>query len=127
MPTTLTYGRKVPVDGERGFWDSLEDNITRDDSHDHDGTNSKLINTADLDKDIGSITAVGWAATSGGTYKQTITVPTGHTVNKMLVKFYVDGGGEDGHQIHPSIQKVTATTYDIFINDNTVALKAVYG
>lgn len=127
MPTTLTYGRKVPVDGERGFWDSLEDNIIRDDGHDHDGSNSKLINTADLDKDIANIAAVDWVATSGGTYKQTVTVPTGHTVDKMLTKWFVDGGGENGHQIYPSIQKVSATTYDIFINDNTVALKAVYG
>lgn len=127
MSTTLTYGRKVPLDGERGFWTDLEANITRDDSHDHDGTNSKLINTADLDKDIGSIASGDWVATTGGTYKQTVTVPTGHTVDKMLVKFFVDGGGEAGHQIHPSIQKVSTTTYDIFINDNTCNLKAVYG
>lgn len=129
MPTTLTYGRKVPLDGERGFFTNLEDNIARDDAHNHDGSNSPQLNTKNLTKDTSTILAASWAAVAGqaGTFKQTITVPTGHAVNSMLVKFYVNGGGEDGHEIHPSIQKVSATAYDIFINDNSVEVKAVYG
>lgn len=129
MSTTLSHGYKKPTAGDRGFWTDLETNITLTNNHTHNGTDGEQISPKNLNKSTATISSGSWAAVVGhaGTYKQTITVPTGYAVNSMQVKFYVTGGGEDGHEVFPSVRKVTATTYDVFINDNTVSLVAVYG
>lgn len=126
MGTVLSKGFKLPTTGDRDWWTQLEDNITQLNSHDHDGTDSEQISTNNLSKSTGSIASGSWSAVSGeaGTYKQTVTVPTGYTVDLTDIKFYITSSGI---QIHPSVRKVTATTYDVFINDNSLSLTAVYG
>ncbi|MBX3017981.1 MAG: hypothetical protein KF767_08835 [Bdellovibrionaceae bacterium] len=129
MSITLSKGVKKPETGDRDFWNDLEDNAQLQNDHNHDGVNSEKISPGDLDKTVQDIAQVSWVAVSGepGTYKQTITVPAGHTLANVQMKFFVNGGGEDGFEVHPTIRKASSTTFDIFINDNSVALKAVYG
>jgi len=129
MPTTLTYGFKKPIDGERNFWGSLEDNITRLDAHAHDGVDSAKISTKNLTKGSVDIASGSWSATTdqSGTYDQTITLPTGFTVDETIMKFIVDGGTEDGDQIFPTWEKASSTTVKVYINDNTLDLKVKCG
>lgn len=125
MGTTQTYGRKIPSVGDADWWDQLEDNIALDDSHDHNGTNTPKISTKNLSKSTSTIGSGSWGAVSGqaGTYSQTITVPSGYTVDGSLIKFYITSSGIE---IHPTVRKASAGTYDVFINDNTLSLTAVY-
>jgi hypothetical protein len=129
MPTTLSKGFKLPITGERDWYDTLEDNITQLNSHDHDGTDSEAISTKYLSKSTATLASGDWAAVAGhsGTYKQTVTVPSGYAVNTMEAKFYVTAGGQAGYEVHPTIRKASATTYDVFTNDNSVGYTVVYG
>lgn len=65
MATTLAHGRKRPVTGDPGstWFPALEDNVTLDDAHDHDGTDSaQLTSTAFADGAISRVkVAVGTA------------------------------------------------------------------
>jgi len=129
MGTTTTKGYKLPTKGNADFWSQLEFDIQRLNDHKHDNIDSQPLSPPSIVKSVQTVSAGSWVAVPGqaGTFKQTLTVPATYAVDGMIVKFFVDGGGEDGHQIFPSIQKVSSLTFDIFINDNSVALKAVYG
>jgi hypothetical protein len=127
--TLQTYGRSIPTTGDRDFWTQLEDNITLDDAHSHDGVDSAQLSPKNFSKSTASILAAAWAAVSGqsGTYSQTVTVPTGYAVNSMQVKFYITSGGQAGYEVFPTVRKASATTYELFTNDNTLGYTAVYG
>ena len=125
--TTLTYGRKVPSDGDKGstFFDDLEANIALDDAHTHNGTNSAVLESKYITKGTSTILAASWGAVAGqaGTYKQTVTLPSGFTMGSFVMSFY---DKSTGHQFSPTVEKVSSSTYDIYVNDNTLAVKAVY-
>lgn len=131
MPTTLTYGMKKPIAGEQGdtVFSALEDNITRADSHSHNGTDSAQLDPKNFAKTVTTLASASWVAVSGqtGTYKQTLTVPTGYTVDGAIMKFYVGSGSEAGNLIYPSVKKLSSTTADVYINDNTIDVKVTYG
>jgi hypothetical protein len=130
MPNTLTYGQKIPLDGEKGtWWDNLEDNFTRLDGHAHDGVTSPVISTANLNKQVVSIASASWAAVAGnaGTYSQEITNPTGITHPKVSITFVINGGSRDGEMLLLSHKAGSTTAKTIvYINDNTLDIKAVY-
>jgi len=128
MSTTTTYGYKKPQTGDKGssWFGDLEFDIDRLDSHDHEGTNSKLITPTAMSVTSQSILASAWSVVGDGTFKQTVTMPTGLTFVNVNFRIYIDGGTHDGSIIYPSIKKVAANTYDIYINDNTLDLIAVY-
>lgn len=132
MSTTLTYGRKLPTDGDRGstFFDDLEANIAINDAHTHDGVTSPSIPGKNIAKSTQTILTGSWASVAGqiGTYSQTVTLPSGVTTANMLPKFQVNNAGPDqGDIIYPTIRWASTTSYDIFINDNTVEILATYG
>lgn len=129
MGTLTPKGYKLPSIGDRDFWGQLLFNFTRTSAHKHDGIDSEKLNASTFDKNHGVIEAADWNAVPGqpGTYSQVVTVPVGTLTSTMLVRFYLDNGADAGHEFFPSIRNVTATTYEIFINDNSAVLKAIYG
>ena len=124
MSTTLTYGYKKPDTGDKGssFFPDLEDNIDRLNGHSHDGNDSVKLPPTSLSKSSQTIASTSWVATSGGTYKQTVTMPSGILYDDVIMMFKVSDD-----IIHPTVEKVTASTYDIYINDNSVDVMAIYG
>jgi hypothetical protein len=127
MPTTLSKGYKLPLTGERTFWSSLEFNIQLNNSHKHDGTDGEQIVAKDISKPTANLSAGSWTVVGGGTYKQTVTVPAGYLVDNINPKFYITSGGQAGYQVHPTVRKVSSTTFDVFTNDNTVGYTIIYG
>lgn len=132
MSTTLTYGRKLPDDGDKGssFFDDLEVNIALNDAHTHNGVDSAPIPIQNLSKSTQAVLSGNWVAVAGqsGTFSQTIVLPSGITMANFIPKFQVDNAGAEFQDIiHPSIKQVTTTSYEIFINDNTLDLLATYG
>lgn len=126
MPVTLSKGYKLPQTGERSFWSALENNINLSNTHKHDGTDGEQIAPKDLAKQITNILSANWIAVSGGTYKQTVSVPSGYLVDTTSMKFYITAGGQAGQQVHPSVRKITSTTFDVYTNDNTSSYTVVY-
>jgi hypothetical protein len=133
MATLLSFGYKLPVSGERGatFFPALEDNITRTNTHNHDGSNSAPLapssysTTAVLALYTSTINSASWAAVSGksGLYSQVVTVPAAVTeINNYTVYFY----NSSGQRLLLALERVSATTYTVYINDNSLTITALY-
>lgn len=123
---TLTYGFKQPQTGDKGsvFFPALEDNIEALNDHTHNGTNSAKLTAAASVVVSQSILAASWVATSNGTYRQLVTIPgTLTAVSDVRVSFR-DATTLD--EYHLKVEKASATTYYVYINDNSIALTAVY-
>lgn len=130
MATTTTKGYKLGTNGDRGSWweGVLNFNTKRINTHKHDGNDSELIKTTDLDKQVQDILSASWTATTGqaGTFEQEVTMPAGFVFPKLSMQFFVNGGSEDGSEVFPSIVKTATDKYKIYVNDNSLALKAIY-
>lgn len=128
MPTTTPYGYKKPITGERGYFTSLEHNIDRADAHSHNGIDSPLLASSSIGKPTATLASGSWAAVAGkaGLYYQDATLPAGYTMESVVTKFIVSGGGEDGDEVLPTVEKLTSTTYRVYLNENTTSLKVVY-
>jgi len=125
MSTTLTYGYKLPQDGDRGstFFPDLAADIQQLNDHNHNGTNSAQLTIQAIAVTTQSILAAAWVATSGGTYKQTVTLPGSLTYDAISMEFRITSSK---HIIYPTIEKVSGTTYDIYTNHNTIGVTAIY-
>jgi len=118
MSTTTTYGYKKPQDNDTGltFWDDLEFNIDRMDGHTHDGVDS-----APLAK-TQTISSGSWSSLGNGSYRQLVTLPGSLTFDTIAIEMRLS----TGHVVHPTIEKVSSTTYYVYTNDNTLTYTAVY-
>ncbi len=123
---TLTYGLQLPEDGDTGsiVFPALEDNITQLDAHDHDGVTSAQLSRTSINSTLQTISSASWSATSGGTYRQLVTMPAGLTYPHVFINFRLL---TLQHQIFPTVEYVSSTTYYVYTNDNTLDYQAVYG
>lgn len=129
MAETLTYGYIKPETGDKAavWWDNLADAIQLLNDHTHNGTNSAAIDI-DNQKDTSTLDSGDWVAVSGktGLYRQLVTVPSGRSYDDLYMMFQIDSGTSDGHKFTPSIEKASATTYYVYINDNSVDVLVTY-
>lgn len=131
MASTLSYGFEKPATGDKGsvFFPALEDDIQQMNDHTHNGTNSSKLSAAATSAVTQAILSASWGASiGGGLYRQTITVPASLTANSgtyddHMVQFR---NTANGRILFLQTQKVTSTTYYLYINDNTIDVTAVY-
>lgn len=124
MAITLSFGYIKNQTGDKGsvFFPDLEFNIQRINDHTHNGVNSSKLTNAAIDSATQNILAAAWVLVSGE-YKQTITVPAGVNLSKHYPRFKNTTTGE---VLFLSIIILTDSTYEVFINDNSVALQVAY-
>lgn len=124
MATTLTYGRVRPADGDTGatFWDNLKDNITLDDAHDHDGTDSAVLYTKGITPGTSTVTNSGWTA-DGTWYYKTITMPSGWTWGNCQMSFFLNATNA---QIFPKLVYVGSTQYKLYMPVSDAAVDVLY-
>lgn len=122
---TLSYGYKLPEDGDWGsvFFPALSFDISRLNSHNHDGSNSAALSIASLAVSTANILAANWVATSGGTYRQLITLPGLFTYDGRNISFRKATTGEI---LYLHAVKASSNTYYVYTNDNTLAAVAIY-
>ncbi len=126
---TLSYGYKKPQTSDRGdvFFPALEQDIQAVNDHIHDGVTSAPISVTNLTKSTQAISAGSWVPTSGGHFRQEVTLPAGFLFSSTMMRFIINGGGSDGEIVIPTVNKGTAANkYYVFINDNSIALTALY-
>lgn len=131
MASTLTYGFVKPATGDKGsvFWPAMEDNFQQLNDHTHDGVDSSLLAAGGSRSVTQAVSAASWGADlGGGTYRQLVTLPagltsTGGTYDDFSIQLRDSTTGEP---VLNRIAKVSSTTYYIYTNDNTLAIKAVY-
>ena len=123
---TLSYGFKKPQTGDNGsvFFPALEDDIQQLNDHTHNGTNSSKITIGALTQTTQTIAAGSWGAVTGG-FRQLVTIPGSLQFDDVVISFRDSTSGNyyDGL----TVEKVSGTTYYVYINDNSITLKAYYG
>lgn len=127
MSTTLTYGQKIPEQGDRGapLFQDLEDNFTRLDGHSHDGIDSPLLTATAFVGVPQTILAAAWVTYGGpiGHYRQLVTMPGAFQFDTTRISFRTTAGA----YIDPTVERVSSTTYYVYSTDNTVNFVGVYG
>lgn len=125
MSTTLTYGYKLPQDGDKGstWFPDLAFDISRLNDHSHDGLNSAPISSINITSTTQALVSGSWVATANGIYRQLVTVPSGKTYDNSVIIFR---NTSTKSQMFLGVEKVSATTYYVYINDNSVDVTAYY-
>lgn len=125
MSQTLSYGYKLPTDGDRGgsFFPDLAADIQQLNDHNHNGTNSAQLSIQAVAVTTQAISSASWAAQGGGTFKQTVTLPGTLTYDAVAMQFRITSSK---HIINPTIEKVSSNSYDIYVNDNSIGVTAIY-
>lgn len=125
---TLSYGYLKPQTGDKGsiFWPALESDIQQLNDHIHDGITSAKLTSQSIVGVGDTIVAADWVLTSGGTYRQLVTTPPSITVDDYGKSFTIASGPSLGHVVNLSTEKVSPTTYYVYINDNTVDVDILY-
>ena len=121
MPTTLSNGVIKNANGDTGdtFYADLATNAQLQNDHVHDGVTGNVLTSTQT-----NISAGSWAASpiGGGSYRQTITLPAGFSYNTCVMEFRLS----TGEVVYPTIEKISATQYYIYTNDNSLAYVANY-
>lgn len=130
MSTTLSYGFVKPTTGETGavFFPILEDNIQKTNDHNHNGTNSARLTAIAMAAVTQAISSASWSHQGAGTYRQTVSIPAslqavGGTYDDYNIQMR---DSSSGNILYLTIEKVSSTSYYVYINDNSISLTAVY-
>ena len=122
---TLSFGYKKPETNDIGpiVFPALEGNIQQLNDHTHNGSDSAPLNSGSITPLFATILSGAWAVVAGtGLYKQTITLPAALAYDSTGFDCRLD----DGTLVYPTVLKVSASQYDIFLNDNTVGMTVLY-
>ena len=124
MSTTLSNGFVKPSTGDRGtvWFTALEGNIQQLNDHTHNGTDSERLTSKSVTKVTDTISSGSWSA-SGSGYKQTVTMPSGMNFVDFGLEFR---NAANDYVLNLTVEKVTATTYDVYISDNTLNVTVLY-
>jgi hypothetical protein len=127
MAITLPYGTKIAETGDRGapLFDLMDENFTKQDSHNHDGVNSPLLTAQAFVGVPQTILAANWVSYGGpvGHYRQLVTVMPGFLFDTTKIAFRTTAGA----YIYPTVERVTGTTYYVYSTNNSIDFTAVYG
>lgn len=126
MATTLSYGYIKPVTGDRGsvWFPALESDIQRTNDHTHNGTDSALLPSTSVQVTVGSAPSGSWVAQGGGRYRQTVTAPAAITeINNVAILARLNSTKAI---LYPTIERVTATTFYVYTNDNSLTFDILY-
>lgn len=119
--TLTTYGYKLPASPDTGdvWFAALAFDIQRLNDHTHDGTNS-----APLSSQSQSVLSANWVAApiGGGVYRQLMTLPGALQYDTIDMWFKLSSG----ETVYPTVERVSATTYYVYTNNNALAYTAFY-
>lgn len=118
---TLSYGYKKPANPDTGdeFYPAMEDNIQRLNDHDHDGVNSAPLASRTVSAPSGAWVA---APIGGGVYRQQVSVPAGLNYDDCQIWFKLS----TGEYVFPSVERVSASLFWVYTNDNSLNYVAYF-
>lgn len=123
---TLANGILVPEDDDAGnVWsDAIEFDLEEVDSL---ITRVNDLTIADISRQTTDIDKANWAVDADGRgYKQIVSMPVGLTLEIVKPTFRVTSGPKLNRYINPSIQPLSATSFEIIVNNNTLDLQILY-
>lgn len=115
---TLSFGYLNPDSGDPGslFFPALNADIVQLNAHNHDGVNSAIISSFNVQGAQVVGAAVNWVLFAAGIYRQIITCPANFTYDNTDKEFRLNA---TGHLIYPTVEKISSTTFYVYLNDNT--------
>lgn len=110
---TLSKGYKKPQSPDTGdlVFPALEADIQQMNDHAHNGTDSQPLATRQQ-----TVVHAAWVAQGGGTYRQTITVPTGLSYDTCDI--WVQRS--TGERVYATMVRISTTQFYLYTNDSTV-------
>ncbi len=121
MSTTLSHGYKKPANPDTGdtFFQQLADDIQLMNDHIHDGNLGTILTSV-----TASIASGSWVAApiGGGLYRQAVTMPTGYSYDSAIIQWQLSSG----EVIYPTIERISSSSYYIYINDSSLTVTALY-
>jgi hypothetical protein len=126
MSQTLTYGMKIPEAGDTSatWMPDIEDNFTQLDGHTHNGIDSPPLTAAAFVVTTVNAPVPSWTLVSNGTYKQTVNMPGALQYDDKNITLR---NASTGDMMFLTVKKVSATSFDIYINDNTISVDCLIG
>lgn len=121
---TLSYGYKKPENTDRGpvVFPAMEQNIERLNDHNHDGTDSAPLDPRSLSAETVTLLAANWSLVGNGIYKQIVTMPALMDYDKVHTEFRLS----DGSTFYPTTVRISASSFEVYINDNTQNVEIKY-
>lgn len=126
MSIDIGYGLRKPEDGDKNFWDLIENLFDAFVGHTHDASNSPSVPAANIVKKISTLASADWTPVAGIGYIQTITVPSGVSLDKSEPVFYISSGPSIYKRIYPTVNPTSLITMEVTVNDNSLELKVIY-
>ena len=126
---TLTYGLKKPETGDKGttFFPALEDNITQLDAHTHDGVTSPKLPSSSVNAVSQTVASGTFADQGNGVYRSLVTMPALLNFDTSIINFEINSGSDIGARFHPTVVRVTDTTFYVYMNSGSTDIKVIYG
>jgi hypothetical protein len=129
MSSTLSYGYKQPTNGDKGtsYFPDLNYNITRVNAHSHNGNDSAILKSGNVQATTQTITSGSWVSVGGGRYRQVVTMPTSPTTmmfDNYYPQFKITSTGEPIQGV--GVEKIGANLFYVYVNDNTLNLTVLY-
>jgi hypothetical protein len=117
MSLTLSYGYKLPQDGDSGasWFDDLEFDVQRLNDHTHDGVDSTLLSPAVITGQILNFATADWGSATLGLYSQTKTIPGSLTYDNTIKEARL----ANGDVAYLDLIRASGTTITVKTNDNS--------
>ena len=121
---TLSFGYKKPQSGDKGpvVFPALEFDIQRLNDHTHNGVDSSPLPPTSSTTLSDTLLPGSWTLVANGIYKQVVTMPAGLTFDNALKCFRLSSGFEAAL----SVKKLSASQYEVYINDASETVTVLY-
>lgn len=126
---TLSNGVKKPQTGDKGsvFFPALESNFQIQNDHIHEGTDSERLSSKAMttySETVAAAASGGWSHQGSGVYRKTISMPSPFQWDTCIVEFRIDDSSKE--RLFLKATKVTATSFYVYANLNTLDLVILY-
>lgn len=123
MAETLSNGYIKPQTGDRGsvFFPALESNIQKLNDHNHNGSNSEKLTADSIEAITETILPASWALQANGLYRALVTMPGSLEFDTKGIQLRVGN-----NPIYGEVEKVTANTFYVYVNDNTLTVTVLF-
>lgn len=122
---TLSFGYKKPQTNDKAavVFPALEENIQKQNDHNHDGINSERVPSATLQSTVVDVSGAGWGSDLGdGIYRQAVNAPAGYDYDLGTVEVRLS----TMERIYPKVTKISSGQIYVYSNDPTVAMKVFF-
>lgn len=120
---TLSNGYLLPETGDRGsvFFPALESNIQRLNDHTHNGVDSESLTAESIVGLQDSIIPANWTLQANGQYRAAVTMPGNTVFDTTTISLRTNN-----KVLYADVQKITANTFYVYVNDNSLTVEILY-